>query len=61
VTAAQPGWLRLVVRDDGVGGALPGGGLSGLADRVRTVDGRMDVASPPDGPTVVTVELPVRA
>jgi len=61
VTAAQPGWLRLVVRDDGVGGAWPGGGLSGLADRVRTVDGRMDVASPPDGPTVVTVELPVRA
>ena len=55
--------LRLSVADDGVGGADPdrGTGLSGLAARVRTVDGRLDVASPPGGPTRITVELPLRA
>jgi signal transduction histidine kinase len=60
---AVPGLLRLRVSDDGAGGAVarPGGGLAGLADRLRTVDGRIDVASPPGGPTVVTVELPPRA
>lgn len=60
---ARPGWLRLTVRDDGVGSARPGpaGGLAGLAHRVGTVDGRLDFVSPPGGPTVVTVELPVRA
>jgi signal transduction histidine kinase len=58
-----PGLLRLRVRDDGTGGAAAraGSGLRGLADRVRTVDGRMDVDSPPGGPTVVTVELPSHA
>ncbi|GAA2482156.1 sensor histidine kinase [Winogradskya humida] len=52
--------LRLRVRDEGRGGARAraGGGLAGLADRVRTVDGRLDVDSPVAGPTVVTVELP---
>jgi signal transduction histidine kinase len=54
--------LLLSVTDDGAGGADPdGSGLSGLAQRVRTVDGRLEVASPPGGPTVVTVELPLRA
>jgi signal transduction histidine kinase len=61
LTRPAPGWLRLCVRDDGVGGARPSGGLAGLADRVRTVDGRLNLSSPPGGPTVVTVELPVRA
>jgi signal transduction histidine kinase len=56
-----PGRLRLRVRDDGIGGARPSGGLTGLADRIRTVDGRLDIASPPGGPTVVSVDLPVRA
>jgi signal transduction histidine kinase len=60
---ARPGWLRLTVHDDGIGGAepAPAGGLAGLAHRVGTVDGRMDLSSPPGGPTVVTVDLPVRA
>ncbi|WP_327356165.1 sensor histidine kinase [Streptomyces sp. NBC_01304] len=59
VTAAD-GQLRLVVRDDGRGGAAVGGGsgLRGLLDRVRTVDGTLECASPAGGPTVVTVVLP---
>ena len=51
--------LRLEVTDDGIGGAdaARGSGLAGLAQRVSTVDGRLDVG----GPTTVTVELPLRA
>jgi signal transduction histidine kinase len=56
------GMLLLTVTDDGAGGANPhGSGLAGLAQRVSTVDGRLDVASPLGGPTRVTVELPLRA
>jgi signal transduction histidine kinase len=54
--------LLLSVTDDGLGGADPGGsGLAGLAQRVSTVDGRLEIASPPGGPTWVTVQLPLRA
>jgi signal transduction histidine kinase len=54
--------LVLSVTDDGAGGADPdGSGLAGLAQRVSTVDGRLEIASPPGGPTRVTVELPLRA
>jgi signal transduction histidine kinase len=58
-----PGLLRIRVTDDGHGGAspVPGGGLRGLAERVRTVDGQLDIDSPAGGPTVVTVELPSHA
>ena len=57
------GLLRVQVSDDGTGGArLDGhGGLSGLLDRVGTVDGKLRISSPPGGPTSVTVELPSRA
>jgi signal transduction histidine kinase len=61
---AEPsGWLLLTVADDGIGGADParGTGLSGLAHRVSTVDGRMDIASPSGGPTRVSVRLPPHA
>jgi len=56
------GGLRLVITDDGVGGADPaaGTGLRGLADRVSGVDGQLHVDSPVGGPTVLTVELPCR-
>jgi signal transduction histidine kinase len=63
----QGGWLRVVVRDDGVGGARlsllgsSSSGLTGLTDRVHAVDGRLDIASPAGGPTVVTVDLPLHA
>ena len=57
------GVLVLRVNDDGHGGADPaaGSGLAGLAQRARTVDGRLEVTSPPGGPTQVTVELPLHA
>jgi signal transduction histidine kinase len=52
--------LVLEVRDDGQGGADPahGTGLTGLADRVAAVGGRLLLASPVGGPTLVRVELP---
>ena len=40
--------LRVLIRDDGMGGADPRGqGLAGLADRLAGVDGRLAVHSPP--------------
>lgn len=61
--AQEDGLLRLRVTDDGRGGATfgAGSGLTGLRQRVRTVDGRLDVSSPNGGPTAVTVELPLHA
>ncbi len=52
--------LRVVVTDDGRGGAVigDGSGLRGLAQRAATVDGTLTVHSPPGGPTTITVELP---
>jgi signal transduction histidine kinase len=52
--------LRVVVADDGVGGADPsrGSGLTGLAQRVRSVDGTFRMSSPVGGPTMMSVELP---
>jgi signal transduction histidine kinase len=53
--------VRIEIHDNGRGGADPsrGTGLRGLAQRVGSVDGTWHVSSPPGGPTVVTVELPV--
>ncbi|EPH43944.1 sensor domain-containing protein [Streptomyces aurantiacus] len=62
-TEGGVGVLRLRVTDDGRGGATvgAGSGLTGLTQRVRTVDGRLRVHSPEGGPTAVTVELPLHA
>jgi len=59
----QPGLVTMRVSDDGTGGARieADGGLAGLAERVKTVDGRLQVRSPTGGPTVVAVELPSHA
>lgn len=59
--------LTVTVRDNGIGGAprpdavMPGAGsgLAGLAARAGTVDGTMTVDSPPGGPTVIAVTLPL--
>ena len=57
------GLLRVRVSDNGSGGAHVGasGGLAGLAERIKNVDGRLQLSSPPGGPTAVTVELPSHA
>jgi signal transduction histidine kinase len=60
-------WLRVVVRDDGRGGARTSSigsassGLTGLIERVHSVDGHLAITSPTGGPTVVTVDLPLHA
>src|ERR1700691_4372704 len=54
-----PGTLTVMVTDDGIGGAdVRSPGLSGLADRVSGVDGRLSVESPVGGPTIIAAELP---
>lgn len=52
--------LRVSISDDGGGGAhaAKGHGLAGLAGRVQAADGRVQLLSPPGGPTVLTAELP---
>ncbi|QWF77238.1 sensor histidine kinase [Amycolatopsis sp. CA-230715] len=52
--------LRAWVTDDGHGGAADreGGGLRGVRRRLATFDGTLTVASPPGGPTTVTLEVP---
>jgi signal transduction histidine kinase len=52
--------LHVIVSDDGVGGADPalGTGLAGLAKRASSVDGTFEIASPPGGPTLLSVDLP---
>jgi signal transduction histidine kinase len=56
----EDGALRVLVRDDGVGGARRnGGGLVGLEDRVAVLNGTLTIDSPPGGGTVVAVAIPV--
>ncbi|EHN72120.1 sensor histidine kinase [Streptomyces sp. CS159] len=53
--------LVLDIKDDGRGGLDPAGsGVTGLADRVTALDGRMRVSSPSGGPTLLHVEVPCR-
>jgi len=51
--------LRVVVGDDGCGGADPrGSGLAGLRARVEALDGRLAVRSPGGGGTLVEASIP---
>ncbi|WP_406477116.1 histidine kinase [Streptomyces sp. NBC_01615] len=68
--ARLPAGLRVVVRDEGRGGAggtsqafgsggeAGGSGLLGMQRRVAALDGTLMVTSPVGGPTVIEVELP---
>lgn len=53
------GRLTVVVGDDGCGGAdlSAGTGLQGIQHRLGAFDGTMWIHSPPDGPTLVTMEV----
>jgi PAS domain S-box-containing protein len=58
--SVEAGALRIVVRDDGVGGARPDGpGLTGLRDRLEALHGRLRIDSPVGGGTVVAAEIPL--
>jgi signal transduction histidine kinase len=52
--------LRLVVADDGIGGAAPGSGsgLAGMVDRVAAQGGSLALDSPSGAGTRIAVELP---
>jgi signal transduction histidine kinase len=58
--ARRDGLLAVEIADDGVGGAQPleGSGLSGLADRVEALGGRLRVRSPQGRGTRVLAEIP---
>jgi signal transduction histidine kinase len=53
--------LRLLIRDDGIGGADfgKGSGLIGLQDRVEVLGGHMEIASPPGSGTSVHISIPL--
>ncbi|MFE2556613.1 sensor histidine kinase [Streptomyces sp. NPDC059352] len=58
----EPAGLRVLVRDEGRGGAeageRDGSGLTGMRRRVAALDGTVGLTSPEGGPTVIEVELP---
>ncbi|GHJ48843.1 histidine kinase [Catellatospora sp. TT07R-123] len=60
VECIEGGLLRIVVSDDGRGGADPnlGTGLRGLRQRIDSVDGTMTLDSPQGGPTILVADLP---
>ncbi|HEY6759921.1 MAG TPA: GAF domain-containing protein [Baekduia sp.] len=59
-TTLEDRMLRIEVRDDGIGGTDPDGhGLIGMRDRVTALGGRLDIASPASGGTLVSATLPL--
>jgi signal transduction histidine kinase len=54
--------LRLIVHDDGRGGADParGSGLRGMQQRLAAFDGKFTLSSPVGGPTELFAEIPSR-
>jgi signal transduction histidine kinase len=61
--ARHDGRLKVVIGDDGVGGADParGSGLAGLADRVEALGGRLVIDSRPGRGTTVAADFAVDA
>jgi signal transduction histidine kinase len=59
-TTRDAATLRLVVCDDGTGGAVAGegSGLTGLVDRVRAHGGTLAIESPQGSGTRIALELP---
>jgi signal transduction histidine kinase len=60
VSRSAAGGMLVEVTDNGCGSAAfsPGSGLSGLADRVSSFGGRLDLESPPGGGTRLTARVP---
>ncbi|WP_433515211.1 sensor histidine kinase [Nonomuraea sp. CA-143628] len=56
----EKGLVTVEVTDAGCGGAVPGGGLRGLADRVEACGGTLSLHSPPGVGTTVRAVLPAQ-
>jgi len=58
---AADGCVRILIRDDGVGGADPtrGSGLIGLVDRVEALGGELTITSPPGAGTTILACIPL--
>jgi signal transduction histidine kinase len=56
----EDGRLKIIVADDGVGGAriAAEAGLAGLERRLAAFDGVLALSSPPGGPTLAAIEIP---
>jgi signal transduction histidine kinase len=60
VADVEDGALRIEIADDGTGSADPNGhGLLGLADRLASLDGKLQVMSVPGAGTKVAATVPV--
>ena len=59
--AESGGVLRILIRDDGCGGAdfSHGSGLVGLKDRAEALCGHLQLLSPPGAGTTLKIELPL--
>jgi PAS domain S-box-containing protein len=60
----RDGELTVEVRDDGIGGAAPGeggSGLLGLHDRIAALDGKLEISSPSGEGTVLRARIPVNS
>ncbi len=59
--SARDALVELSSRDDGVGGADTGqgSGLIGLKDRVETLGGELEIASPAGSGTLLHVKIPI--
>lgn len=60
----RPGLVRLTIQDDGIGldsgGPSPRGlGLIGIHERVRELDGKINIISQPRKGTILEIELPI--
>jgi signal transduction histidine kinase len=56
----QKDWLLIDIEDDGTGGVDPraGTGLTGLAERLAALDGRLSISIPVTGGTALRAEIP---
>jgi signal transduction histidine kinase len=59
--ATHDATVRLVIRDDGIGGADPGhgSGLVGLTDRIEALSGTLELTSPAGSGTTLLIEIPI--
>jgi signal transduction histidine kinase len=58
---AKGAHLRLLIRDDGLGGAdtAKGSGLTGLVDRVEALGGKITISSRPGNGTSLHAAIPL--